>query len=61
MCYCLDIGKQIGAKEVILFTNHVLASAIRLYEKFNFKKIPLDNNKYIEADLKMKLCLHRDE
>lgn len=61
MSHCLNVAKQNGAKEVILFTNHVLTAAIRLYEKFNFEKIPLENNKYIEADLKMKLQLYGDE
>jgi ribosomal protein S18 acetylase RimI-like enzyme len=38
-------------------TNHKLVSAIRLYEKFGFRHIPLINNKYLESDLKMVLEL----
>lgn len=54
---CLDVAKQKNAKKIILFTNHILTSAIALYQKFDFKEIPLMNNKYIESDLKMELKL----
>ena len=55
MEHCLHIARQVGSKKVILFTNHILLAAIKLYEKFNFKQTSLENNKYIEADLKMEL------
>lgn len=58
MEYCLNVAKHAGAKKVILFTNHILLAAIRLYRKFNFKQIPLENNKYLESDLKMELLLN---
>lgn len=54
---CLHVAKQKNAKKVILFTNHILTSAIELYKKFDFKEIPIVNNKYIESDLKMELKL----
>ena len=54
---CLYVGKQKGAKRIILYTNHKLTSAIELYKKFNFIEIPLVNNKYIESDLKMEFNL----
>lgn len=54
---CLVIAKEKGAIKIILYTNHVLASAIELYKKFDFQEIPLINNKYIESDLKMELSL----
>ncbi len=52
---CLYVAKQKNAKKVILFTNHILISAIELYKKFGFKEVPIVNNKYIESDLKMEL------
>ena len=52
---CLYVAKQNNAKKIILYTNHILTSAIGLYEKFNFKETPIVNNKYIESDLKMEL------
>jgi ribosomal protein S18 acetylase RimI-like enzyme len=54
---CLYVAKQNNAKKIILFTNHILTSAIEVYKKFDFKEIPLVNNKYIESDLKMELKL----
>ena len=54
---CLYAAGQKSAKRIILYTNHILASAIVLYEKYDFKEIPLLNNKYIESDLKMELKL----
>ena len=54
---CLYVGKQMGAKKIILYTNHKLISAIELYKKFDFKEIPLVNNKYVESDMKMEFNL----
>jgi ribosomal protein S18 acetylase RimI-like enzyme len=54
---CLHVAKQNNSQKIILYTNHTLTSAIELYKKFNFKEIPLVNNKYIESDLKMELIL----
>jgi ribosomal protein S18 acetylase RimI-like enzyme len=53
----LDVAKQKGAKKVILYSNHLLTSAIELYKRFSFKEIPIINNKYVESDLKMELYL----
>jgi len=54
---CIFIAKQEKAKSIILYSNHILTSAIALYNKFGFKEIPVANNKYIESDLKMELKL----
>lgn len=54
---CLYVGKQKGSKKIILYTNHILISAIELYKKFDFKEIPLMNNKYVESDIKMEFNL----
>jgi len=54
---CLSVAKENNSKKIILYTNHILTSAIALYKKFGFKEIPLVNNKYIESDLKMELIL----
>lgn len=52
---CLDVAKQNNAKKIILYSNKLLTSALKLYEKFKFKEIPLTNTKYEEADIKMEL------
>lgn len=54
---CLDVAKQNNATKIILYSNKLLISALKLYEKFNFKEIPLTNNKYVESDIKMELQL----
>jgi len=54
---CLYVSKEKNARNLILYTNHKLTSAIALYKKFEFKETPLVNNKYIESDLKMELKL----
>lgn len=54
---CMQIASQENVKKIILYTNHKLASAIKLYEKHGFKNIPLTNSKYIESDIKMMLDL----
>jgi ribosomal protein S18 acetylase RimI-like enzyme len=54
---CLYVAKENNANKIILYTNHILTSAIFLYKKFEFSEIPLINNKYIESDLKMELKL----
>jgi ribosomal protein S18 acetylase RimI-like enzyme len=54
---CIEVANEEKAKEIILYTNHKLVSAIKLYEKYGFKHIPLTNNKYLESDLKMVLEL----
>lgn len=54
---CIQVANQENIKKIILYTNHKLISAIKLYGKYGFKNIPLVNNKYIESDLKMVLNL----
>lgn len=41
------------AEPVYLYTNRKLVPAIGLYEKFGFREIALENNKYLESDMKM--------
>lgn len=54
---CLLTAKEKNAKEIILFTNHKLDSAMKLYKKFGFVQVEFSDNKYIESDIKMKLKL----
>lgn len=54
---CLYVAKQNNSNKIILYTNHILTSAIELYKKVGFKEIPLVNNKYMESDIKMELTL----
>jgi len=54
---CLDEAKALGAKRLILFSNHQLETAIQLYRKFGFKDIPVEDSPFETADVKMELVL----
>jgi len=46
-----------GAKKIQLSTNSQLQAAIKLYNSYGFKQIPLIDNKFLTADLKLELEL----
>jgi len=49
----LEKAKQLGATDVILYTNTKSVAAIRLYEKLGFTHLPLEPGVYKRADVKM--------
>ena len=57
MAAALAFAKEQGAEKVVLYTNKTLLPAIGLYKKCGFVEIPMGNNKYEEADMKMELAL----
>jgi putative acetyltransferase len=56
---CLEKAKELNAEKIILFSNHQLKSALKLYEKFGFKYIPVENSPFLTADIKMELIMSR--
>lgn len=54
---CLQEAKDIKAKTVILFSNHQLQTALKLYEQFGFRHIPVEDSPFVTADVKMELVL----
>ena len=46
-------AKELGATRVILYSNTLNAGAIRLYEKIGFRHVPVENDIYKRADVKM--------
>lgn len=56
---CLNKAKDIGATRLILFSNHQLLTALRLYEKFGFQHIDVVDSPFETADVKMELILNR--
>ena len=52
---CIEVAKLEGANKIIPYTNHKLTAAIELYKKFGFSFVSLEDDKYLEADLKMEL------
>ena len=55
MTRCLDEAKALGAKRLVLFSNHQLETAIHLYRQFGFKDIPVEDSPFETADVKMEL------
>jgi hypothetical protein len=52
-------SKELGAETVILYSNTLQAAAIRLYEKLGFEHLPVENNVYKRANVKMKIDFNK--
>lgn len=50
-------SKESAAENLILYTNHKLYAAANLYKQLGFVEVDITENKYVEADTKMKLVL----
>jgi ribosomal protein S18 acetylase RimI-like enzyme len=46
-------AKALGAKKVILYSNKLNASAVKLYEKIGFRHVEVENDVYKRANVKM--------
>jgi len=57
MLTAISFAKEQNAQKIILFSNKKLVPALKLYEKLGFVELSLENNKYIESDIKMELLL----
>ena len=44
---------ELGARTVILYSNTKNAAAIKLYEKIGFRHVPVENDLYVRANVKM--------
>ena len=53
----VETAKEQGIETIVLYTNHILIPAIKLYEKYGFQKMPAKENKYLEGDVYMELNL----
>ena len=51
-------AKELGAKKVILYSNTKNAAAIKMYEKIGFKHLPVENDVYARANVKMEIELN---
>lgn len=54
---CLQEASYLKAKRVILFSNHQLQTALKLYQQFGFRHIPVEDSPFLTADVKMELVL----
>ena len=50
-------ARALGAKKVILYSNTKNAAAIKLYEKIGFTHLPVENDVYARANVKMEIEL----
>jgi len=54
---CLKFAEQNNAKEIFLISNDSLTIARNLYDKYGFKEVELDSQKYNRGNVKMRLTL----
>lgn len=52
---CLQKVKELGGERIILFSNHQLKTALKLYEKYGFKNVEVKDSPFVTADVKMEL------
>jgi ribosomal protein S18 acetylase RimI-like enzyme len=50
-------AKELGAKELILYSNSILKPAIALYEKLGFQHVPVTDSGYKRSDVKMMIVV----
>ena len=58
---CILFAEEKEAKEIILITNDTLVIARNLYDKYGFKEVALDSDKYLRGNVKMTLNLVKDK
>ena len=60
---CMEYAKNSGAEKVVLVSNHVLTTAIAMYERYGFTYVPLDPAYaiYKTADVQMEYCFTEGE
>ena len=54
---CLKFAKENKANEIFLISNDSLTIARNLYDKYGFKEVDLDSQKYDRGNVKMRLTL----
>jgi putative acetyltransferase len=54
---CIAKAKEIGAVKLLLFSNHQLLTALKMYEKYGFKHVEIKDSPFETADVKMELDL----
>ena len=55
MDVCLKFAKQNSSREIFLISNDSLIVARNLYDKYGFKEVKLDSQKYDRGNVKMSL------
>ena len=52
---CLQKVKELRGEKLILFSNHQLQTALKLYTKYGFKNVEVTDSPFETADVKMEL------
>jgi len=58
---CLDKAKELNVEKLILFSNHQLDRALKLYQQYGFRLIPVVNSPFHTADVMMELIIKNGE
>jgi putative acetyltransferase len=54
---CLEEARKQNAKKIFLYSNSQLETALKLYEKYGFRHVPVVDAPFATADVKMELIL----
>jgi putative acetyltransferase len=54
---CLETAREWKARKISLYTNSQLQRAIKMYEKYGFRHVKLENSPLATADVRMELTL----
>ena len=54
-------AKELGAAKIILYSNKKNEGAVKLYEKIGFKHLPVENDVYKRANVKMEYLLTNNQ
>lgn len=57
LAHCVEKGRELGSKKLVLYSNTILGPAIHLYEKFGFVEVPMEHSEYKRSNIKMELNL----
>jgi putative acetyltransferase len=49
----VEFARQAGARKVVIVSNTVLTTAIRLYEKHGFVRVPLEHERFARANIRL--------
>lgn len=55
--HCLTEAKKMKAIKIFLFSNSQLKTALKMYEKYGFRHVPVTDSPMVTADIKMELSL----
>jgi GNAT superfamily N-acetyltransferase len=54
---CIAKAREIGVRKLLLYSNHQLLTALKLYEKYGFHHVEVKDSPFETADVKMELEL----